>query len=229
MRTCITSTLAWSLLTCSLALGAPDALAMGGKARSTPAPADRFPGASIADMEENAGHLLHLGARLSFETSRGSFTFVTFPREAPRTVEQIVRLTRSGFYNGLLVHRLVSQTVVQFGNPKTRTLPASHPDVGKGGGSGKTIPPEFKGQTVRYLAGTVGLAHGADPNSGDSQMFITTNDAPYLDESYTVFGQVVTGMDVVRSLQIGDKILKAVVAKEDPALQATPTPATPPS
>ncbi|MEB3328787.1 MAG: peptidylprolyl isomerase [Candidatus Sericytochromatia bacterium] len=229
MRILFKLTLATSLAATGLGLAAPEAQGMGAKARSTPAPRDRFPAASIADMEEASGHLLHLGARLTFETSRGTFTLVTFPREAPRTSEQIVRLVRSGFYNGLLVHRIVPRTVVQFGNPKTRTLPASHPDVARGGGSGKPLPPEFSGQTVRYLMGTVGLAHGADPNSGDSQLFITTSEAPYLDEAFTVFGQVVSGMDVVRQLAIGDKILKATVTQEDPALQATPTPAPSPS
>jgi cyclophilin family peptidyl-prolyl cis-trans isomerase len=229
MRILLKFTLATLMAASCLGLAPSSGLAMGTKARSTPAPRDRFPAASIADMEEAAGHLIHLGARLTFETSRGTFTLVTLPREAPRTVEQIVRLVRSGFYDGLLVHRIVPRTVVQFGNPKTRTLPASHPDVARGGGSGKPLPPEFKGQTVRFLVGTVGLAHGADPNSGDSQLFITTNEASYLDESFTVFGHVTVGMDVIRQLAIGDKIIKAVVAQEDPVLQATPTPAPSPT
>lgn len=201
----------------------PPAFAMASRARSTPAPRDRVPAATIADMEEASGHLLHLGTRIAFETERGTFTIVTFPREAPATVEQIVRLARAGFYDGLAVHRIVRRTAIQFGDPKTRSLPAAHPEIGKGG-SGKTLPPEFKGQTVRYLSGTVGLSHGKDPNSGDSQIFITTSDAPHLDEGYTVLGQVTSGMDVVRQLSIGDRIVRATIAQEDPGVLATPSP-----
>lgn len=216
------------LALCPLLLEASPAQAMAGKPRSTPAPRDRVPAATIADMEEAAGHLLHLGARLAFETERGSFTVVTFPREAPATVEQVVRLARNGYYDGLSIHRIIRRTAIQFGDPKTRTLPAAHPEVGKGG-SGKTLPPEFKGQTVRYLSGTVGLAHGKDPNSGDSQIFITTSDAPHLDEGYTVLGQVTSGMDVVRHLTMGDRIVRATVAQEDPGVIATPAPSVAPS
>jgi cyclophilin family peptidyl-prolyl cis-trans isomerase len=175
-------------------------------------------------MEAEAGRILFLGARLRFETDRGSFILVTFPREAPKTVEQITRLVREGFYDGLAVHRLVRNVAVQMGDPGTRTLPPGDAKVGRGG-SGKTLPPEFSGQSVRYLAGTVGLARGKDPQSGDSQFFITVAPAPHLDENYTIFGHVVHGMDVVRLLTVGDRIKKASVLQEDPGAP----PSTPPS
>lgn len=194
----------------------PPAEAMGNRIDATPEPGDQQPGASIPDMEEAGGHLIHLGARLTFETAKGPFTIVTFPREAPKTVAQIVRLVKAGFYDGLAVHRTVPGFVVQLGDPGTRTTPAADPKIGRGG-SGQAVPPEFEGQTVRHLAGTVALARGKDPASGDSQFYITLQDAPHLDEAYTVFGQVTKGMDAVRQLAVGDRIAKAFVALEDPA------------
>lgn len=194
----------------------PAALAMGNRIEATPEPGDKQPAATIPDMEEAAGHLLHLGARLTFETAKGPFTIVTFPREAPKTVEQIVRLVKEGFYDGLAVHRVVPGIAIQLGDPATKTLPANDPKVGRGG-SGKPVPPEFQGQTVRHLPGAVALAHGRDPASGDSQFYVSLQEAAHLDENYAVFGLVTKGMDAVRALAVGDKITKAFVAQEDPA------------
>lgn len=212
---------ALALLTAGLAAPPPAAVAMGNRIEATPEPGDQDPAATIPDMEEAAGHLIHLGARLTFETAKGAFTVVTFPREAPKTVEQVVRLVKAGFYDGLAVHRVVAGVAVQAGDPQTRTLPATDPKVGRGG-SGAPVPPEFQGQTVRYLAGAVGLARGKDPASGDSQFFVSLREAPHLDEAYACFGLVTKGMDVVRRLAVGDKIVKATVAQEDPAAPKPP-------
>lgn len=214
-----------------LAAGAfqhPYAFGMAQRATAPPWPQDRFPAASIPAMEAEAGRILFLGARLQFETDRGSFTLVTFPREAPKTVAQITRLVREGFYDGLAVHRLVRNTAVQMGDPGTRTLPPGDAKVGRGG-SGNPLPPEYQGQTVRYLAGTVGLARGKDPNSGDSQFFITVASSPHLEENYTIFAHVVQGMDVVRLLSVGDRIKKASILQEDPGAPSSPNPAPSPS
>jgi cyclophilin family peptidyl-prolyl cis-trans isomerase len=225
MRT--TSIALAALALAGLALGAgptpPAALAMGNRIEATPEPGDQHPAATIPDMEEAAGHLIHLGARLTFETAKGPFTIVTFPREAPKTVEQIVKLVKAGFYDGLAVHRVVPGIVVQMGDPATKVLAPTDPKVGRGG-SGQPLAPEFRGQTVRHLPGTVGLAHGKDPASGDSQFYVTLKEAPHLDEAYAVFGQVTKGMDVVRLLAPGDRITKAYVAQEDPAAPKSPAP-----
>lgn len=199
------------------------ALAMGNRIDATPEPGDQHPAATIPDMEEAAGHLIHLGARLTFETPKGPFTVVTFPREAPKTVEQIVRLVKTGFYDGVAVHRVVPGIAVQLGDPLTKTTLPTDPKVGRGG-SGQALPPEFQGQTVRHLPGAVALAHGKDPASGDSQFFVTLVEAPHLDEAYAVFGLVTKGMDVVRQLTVGDKISKATIAQEDPATAPKPSP-----
>lgn len=197
-------------LTASLAF-AGSAFAMGTRPEAAPEPsADPNAASSIADMEMAAGHVLVLGPRLNIETTKGAFTVVTFPKEAPKTVEQVVSLAESGFYDGLAFHRLVSGFVVQGGDPQTRTLDVTDPQVGKGG-SGKTLPAEFQGQTVRHLVGTAGMARGRDANSADSQFYLTLAATPHLDTHYTVWGQVVKGMDVVRALAVGDKIVKVTV------------------
>ncbi len=219
-----------ALLTAAFGPTPPAAFAMGNRIEATPEPGDKDPAATIPDMEEAAGHLIHLGARLTFETAKGPFTIVTFPREAPKTVAQIVKLVKAGFYDGLAAHRVVPGVAVQVGDPLTKTMAASDPKVGRGG-SGFSVPPEFQGQTVRHLAGSVGLARGKDPASGDSQFFVTLKEAPHLDEAYTVFGLVTKGMDVVRQLAVGDRIVRAIVAQEDPAApkpSASPNPSLPP-
>lgn len=201
----------------------PAALAMGNRVESTPEPpGDKYPAATIPDMEEAAGHLIHLGARLTFQTAKGDFTVVTFPREAPKTVEQIVKLVKSSFYDGIAIHRVVPNFTVQLGDPQTKTLPATDNKIGRGG-SGTRVPQEFTGQTVKHLPGVVALARANDPNSGDSQFYVSLAPAPHLDEAYTVFGLVTRGMDVVRNLAVGDKITKALVAQEDPANAPAPS------
>ena len=213
-------------ITASLAFAGP-AFGMATRPESAPTPAaDPHAASSIADMESAAGHVLVLGPRLTIETAKGSFTVVTFPKEAPKAVEQIVSLAESGFYDGVAVHRLVPNFVVQLGDPQTKTLPVTDPKVGKGG-SGKALPAEFQGQTVRHLVGTAGMARGRDANSADSQFYVTLAATPHLDTNYTIWGQVVRGMDVVRSLAVGDKIVKVTVAGKPAPAKANEVPAAP--
>jgi cyclophilin family peptidyl-prolyl cis-trans isomerase len=201
----------------ALALAAP-AHAMGQRPQTPPEAQEAHPAASIADMEEAAGHLLILGPKIAFETTKGKITVVTFPKEAPRTFDQVVRLVESGFYDKLQFHRVVPGFAVQTGDPASKNLPATDPKVGKGG-SGAPLPPEYEGQTVKHLLGTVAMARKvSDPNSADSQFYITLAPQPHLDGAFTVWGQVVNGMDVVRALTVGDRITHAaLVPPEQPA------------
>lgn len=213
-------------LTAALALSAP-AFAMGTRPEEAPKPgADASAATSLAEMESAAGHVLVLGPRLLIETEKGSFTVVTFPKEAPKAVEQVVSLAEAGFYDGVAVHRLVPGFVVQTGDPQSKTLSVTDPRVGKGG-SGKSLPAEFQGQTVQHLVGTVGMARGRDANSADSQFYVTLSATPHLDTNYTVIGQVVKGMDVVRKLAVGDKILKVTVTGKPAPAKANDVPAAP--
>lgn len=193
------------------ALAAP-ALAMGQRPTATPAPASPSPGApaSIVEMEEAAGHVLILGPRVDVKTDKGTFTIVTFPQEAPRSVERLLELARAKFYDGQAFHRVVPGFVAQMGDPQTKTLPVTDPKVGTGG-SGKKLPAEFRGQRPKHLAGTVGIARGKTPESGDSQFYVTLAPVRHLNGQYTVVGHVVAGMDVVRLLQRGDRVVSVTV------------------
>lgn len=125
----------------------------------------------------------------------GSFTIALFPSSAPKTVENFLAKVRSGFYAGKTFHR-VEDWVVQGGDPD-----------GSGRGGDK-MPSEYNDLT--FGLGAVGIARGADKAvNNDAQWFVTKKVSAFLDKSYTNFGQVTAGMDVVQAIAIGDKI-KAV-------------------
>ena len=117
-----------------------------------------------------------------------------YPEDAPKTVENFVALARKGFYNGLKFHRVVPDFVVQGGCPK-----------GDGsGGPGYTIPAEFNAR--KHVRGTVAMARSQHPDSAGSQFYITYGVTPHLDRSYTVFGQVTSGMEHVDRIKQGDRM-----------------------
>ena len=127
------------------------------------------------------------------DTDRGTIQIELAVNEAPLTADNFMRLARSGFYNGLLVHRVVPNYVAQAGDPRSDSE----------GGPGYTIRDELS--PLPFLRGTVGMAlDWAD--TGGSQFFITSLPQPQLDARYTVFGKVIAGMDVVDQLQRGDVI-----------------------
>jgi cyclophilin family peptidyl-prolyl cis-trans isomerase len=133
---------------------------------------------------------------LIIETSHGTIEAELFPDVAPKTVARIKELADKGFYNGLTFHRVVPGFVVQGGDP-----------VGNGtGGSGKNLPAEFNAK--KHVEGTLAMARAMDPNSADSQFYISLGTHPHLDNNYTVFGHVTKGMDAVKKIQVGDKMTK---------------------
>jgi cyclophilin family peptidyl-prolyl cis-trans isomerase len=127
------------------------------------------------------------------ETVRGTIEFELAVLDAPQTCRNFITLARKGFFNGLEVHRVVANFVVQDGDPR-----------GDGtGGPGYSIRDELNERP--FLRGTVGMAL-AGPDSGGSQFFIVHSPAPHLDGLFTVFGSVVNGMDVVDRIRQGDVI-----------------------
>jgi len=117
-----------------------------------------------------------------------------YPADAPKTVENFVTLAKKGFYNGLTFHRVVPDFVVQGGCPK-----------GNGTGDpGYKIPAEFNKQ--KHLRGTVAMARSQDPNSAGCQFYICYGPTPHLDNNYTVFGQVTSGMEHVDRIKQGDRM-----------------------
>jgi len=132
------------------------------------------------------------------ETSRGEIEIRCFAQEAPIHVSNLVRLVHDGFYDGTVWHRVVSNFVIQGGDP-----------LGSGwGGPGYVIPDEIGRR--RFGRGTVGMPK-AGKDTGGCQIFITHVPTPHLDGNYTVMGEVVEGMDVVDRIEVGDTIVRAWV------------------
>jgi peptidyl-prolyl cis-trans isomerase B (cyclophilin B) len=150
---------------------------------------------------------LAAGPVIVVETVKGTIEFETYPKDAPKTVEHILALVKRNFYNGQRVHRVVPGFVVQFGDPQTRDM--TKQDRWGTGGSGRPIGAAEVKRT--HGAGAVAMAHGGDPAKADSQMYITLAPQPSLDKGYTVFGQVISGMDVVRKLAVTDVIRRITV------------------
>ena len=149
------------------------------------------------------------GPILVVETVKGSFQIETFPGEAPKTVEHIVALARRNFYNGHRVHRVVNGFVVQFGDPQSRDM--TKRDRWGSGGSGRSIGLGEFSPKRRHGIGAVAAAHPGDARLGDSQMYITLAPQPKLDGQFTVFGQVISGMDVVQKLAVNDIVRRVTV------------------
>ncbi len=172
-------------------------LALGKEPPPAPPPSGfRLLGLDAAAMLAEAATLR--GARLLLETSRGRIEIVLLPDEAPVHCVTIARLARKGFYDGLLWHRVVADFVIQGGCPR-----------GDGwGGPGYPLPDEI-GHTP-YVRGTVGMPKSVD-DTGGCQIFITHLPTPHLDGRYSVFGQVVGGLEVVDRIRIRDAILRASV------------------
>jgi cyclophilin family peptidyl-prolyl cis-trans isomerase/HEAT repeat protein len=136
--------------------------------------------------------------RVFVETAKGTIEFELAVLDAPQTSANFVNLARRGFFNGLRIHRVVPNFVVQDGDPR-----------GDGqGGPGYTIRDELNDRP--YVRGTVGMALSG-PDTGGSQFFITHSPAPHLDGRYTAFGKVINGMEVVDRIQQGDVIQRVRV------------------
>lgn len=131
-------------------------------------------------------------SQATINTSKGSITFELFSEIAPNTVKNFLTKSQSGYYQGLTFHR-VEDWVIQGGDP-----------LGNGTGGGK-MPTELSQQP--FTIGSVGIARGNDINiSNDSQFFICKSDCSFLTGQYTIFGQVLNGMEVVNQIQVGDII-----------------------
>jgi len=142
------------------------------------------------------------------DTDRGTVVIELYPKSAPKTVENFETLTKKGFYNGLTFHRVEPDFVVQGGDPD---------GTGKGG-PGYTVPAEIG---EKHLLGSVAMARlGDDVNpqrdSSGSQFYICLKPQPGLDGQYTVFGGVISGMDVVDQIQKGDRMKIIKLATEPP-------------
>ena len=148
------------------------------------------------------------------ETERGTFEFETYPNEAPKTTAHILDLVRKRFYNGQRFHRVEPNFVVQVGDPSSRDF-ARKAEWGTGG-SGKTVGVGEFSKLRTHVRGAVALAHPVPGHArdGDSQFYITLSPTPRLDGTFTVFGRVISGMDVVTKIGVGDRISRVTVKGE---------------
>lgn len=151
------------------------------------------------------------GPRLRLEIEgKGSVVIRLYPDKAPKAVGHIVKLAKDGFYDGLRFHRaerVPRPYLVQVGDPQSRS---GNLDGVGAKGTGAKIPYEDSG--LSNTVGAVGLARlGQDRDSGDSQFYILLGAQKFLDGNYTVFGQIVEGMDVVKRIEKGDRITRATV------------------
>ena len=125
-------------------------------------------------------------------TILGDMTLNFFPEVAPNHVNSFIELAKKGFYNGTTFHRVVPKFVIQGGDPNSKNPDRSNHGTG---GPGYQIKAEFNDKPHRR--GTLSMARAAHPDSAGSQFFICVADAPFLDGKYTVFGEVVKGIEVV--------------------------------
>jgi cyclophilin family peptidyl-prolyl cis-trans isomerase len=147
------------------------------------------------------------GTHAHFETSMGNFTIELFEQQAPKTVENFVKLAEKKFYDGVIFHRVIDGFMIQGGDP-----------TGTGrGGPGYQFADEFHPQLKHTSEGILSMAN-AGPNTNGSQFFITLTATPHLDGKHAVFGKVVEGMDVVKKIgktptKAGDRPVTDVVMK----------------
>ncbi|HUE85005.1 MAG TPA: peptidylprolyl isomerase [Vicinamibacterales bacterium] len=149
------------------------------------------------------------GPVLVFETEKGTFEIGTYPSLAPKTVAHIVGLVQKRFYNGLRVHRVARNFVVQIGDPQTRDM--TKKDVWGTGGSGRPIGVAEFSKVLKHGIGMVSMAHAGDAARADSQFFIVIGPASHLDGKHQIWGRVTSGMDVVNKLAVPDRIIRATV------------------
>lgn len=137
-------------------------------------------------------------------TTKGAITIELYREQAPVTTANFLSLAKSGFYNDIVFHRVIEDFMAQVGDPLTK-------DAGKKamwgtGGPGYTIPDEFGTGLTHDSEGIVSMANSG-PNTGGSQFFITFGPTTWLDGKHAIFGKVTQGLDVLKQIEQGDKIV----------------------
>ena len=146
-----------------------------------------LPACSMAEREVKALS----DVRAVIETTYGEIEIKFYPEKAPNHVKNFVKLAKDGFYDGTIFHRVIPGFMIQGGDPNTKgTNVASYGT----GGPGHSVDAEFS--DIRHSRGIVSMARSSDPNSAGSQFFIVVKASNFLNRQYTVFGEVVRGMEV---------------------------------
>ncbi|KPV48904.1 peptidylprolyl isomerase [Kouleothrix aurantiaca] len=138
----------------------------------------------------------------TIETNKGTIVLALYPQHAPKTVNNFVFLSRQGFYDGLVFHRVISNFMIQGGDP-----------TGSGrGGPGYKFEDETRNNPLKHETGVISMAN-AGPNTNGSQFFITHSPQPHLNGGHTVFGKVIDGQNVVNAIRQGDTITKVTISE----------------
>ncbi len=141
--------------------------------------------------------------RATIETNKGTIELEFYPQHAPKTVNNFVFLARQGFYDGVKFHRVISNFVIQGGDP-----------TGTGsGGPGYKFEDETYGNPLIHETNVISMAN-AGPNTNGSQFFITHSPQPHLNGKHTVFGKVISGQDVVNAIRQGDVMTRVTITEE---------------
>jgi peptidylprolyl isomerase len=160
-------------------------------------------GAALAIGAFSMAEAADLENTLYMDVPKGRVVIEMRPDLAPNHVAQIKELTRKGFYDGVPFHRVIDGFMAQTGDP-----------TGTGsGGSGKKLKAEFNKE--KHVRGTTSMARTNDPNSADSQFFIMLAPSAHLDNQYTVWGKVVSGMEYIDAIKKGDSARNGVVSNPD--------------
>ena len=193
-------------------------LALLGAACALPA-AEAAPAGPAAALAADPENILYLDL-----STGGRVTILLRPDKAPSHVERIKTLARQGFYDGLAFHRVIDGFMAQTGDPT---------GTGSGGSSLPNLEAEFN--SLPHMRGAVSMARTSDPNSGNSQFFITFEPVLRLDRNYTVFGRVIDGMQWVDAIARGEppaepsRILQASIAADNRPPPPFPAPRPDPS
>lgn len=138
----------------------------------------------------------------TLETDAGTIELELYPEHAPKTVNNFIFLAGEGFYDGTTFHRVISDFMVQGGDP-----------TGTGrGGPGYRFEDETRGNPLTHETGVISMAN-AGPNTNGSQFFITHSPQPHLNGNHTVFGKVTSGQEVVDAIKQGDTLTKVTISE----------------
>jgi peptidyl-prolyl cis-trans isomerase B (cyclophilin B) len=135
----------------------------------------------------------------TIKTTQGEMTVKFFWDKAPGHVKNFVDLAEAGFYDGTIFHRVIPGFMIQGGDPQTKAAKVSPSHYGTGGNtdaSGRPIHLKAEFNTLSHRRGILSMARASDPDTASSQFFVVVKDSPFLDRQYTVFGEVVSGIEV---------------------------------
>jgi cyclophilin family peptidyl-prolyl cis-trans isomerase len=139
-------------------------------------------------------------ARAIIKTAHGNISFHFYPKHAPNTVSRVIQLIKEGFYDGLKFHRVIENFIIQTGDPSNKGY----------GGSGRKLKAELS--DLHHIKGTVAMARSlSNLDSADSQFYIALKTLPDLDKKYTVFGQVIEGIELLDKIKLNDRIISIEV------------------